>query len=69
MTDSQRAQGVTPALRQDYGRRIAGRQVTVLLPFPMPGLSMVDVGCSPGSITLGLAEAVPSGLVIGGKAG
>lgn len=36
-----------------------------LLPLLRPGLDVVDVGCGPGSITLGLARRVAPGRVLG----
>jgi ubiquinone/menaquinone biosynthesis C-methylase UbiE len=50
-------------------QRIAGRAATefaaFLLPHLKPGMSVLDVGCGPGSITLGLAVAVAPGPVVG----
>jgi SAM-dependent methyltransferase len=60
-----RAHGVTPGLRQDYEMRTAGRQAAFVLPYLRPGMSLLDVGCGPGTITLGLAHAVAPGHVIG----
>lgn len=61
----ERAHGVTPALRQDYGGRTAGQQAAFVLPYLRPGLKLLDVGCGPGTITLGLAQAVAPGHVTG----
>jgi ubiquinone/menaquinone biosynthesis C-methylase UbiE len=50
-------------------KRIADRRVNeaaaFLLPHLKPGMSIVDAGCGPGSITLGLADAVRPGPVLG----
>lgn len=35
------------------------------LPYLEPGLDVLDLGCGPGTITLGIAEAVAPGTVIG----
>lgn len=45
--------------------RTAGRELGFLLPHLAPGKDLVDCGCGPGSITLGLAEAVSPGEVLG----
>jgi ubiquinone/menaquinone biosynthesis C-methylase UbiE len=36
-----------------------------LIPYLRPGASVLDCGCGAGTITLGLAEAVPEGHVVG----
>jgi ubiquinone/menaquinone biosynthesis C-methylase UbiE len=63
--DDRRAHGVTPGLREDYQRRTAERQAAFVLPYLRPSMSLLDVGCGPGSITLGLAQAVAPGQVTG----
>ncbi len=60
-----RAHGVTPELSRDYVTRTAEHQAAFVLPYLRPGMSLVDVGCGPGSITVGLAAAVAPGRVIG----
>lgn len=65
MTDPQRAHGVTPGLRQDYVQRDAGHQAAFLLPFLESEMNLLDIGCGPGTITLGLAKAVAPGSVMG----
>jgi ubiquinone/menaquinone biosynthesis C-methylase UbiE len=60
-----RAHGVTPGLRQDYETRTAERQAAFVLPYLRLGMCLLDVGCGPGTITLGLARAVAPGHVIG----
>ena len=47
-------------------RRSATRNAGFLLPHLRPGLRVLDVGCGPGAITVGLAERVaPGGTVVG----
>lgn len=64
-SQDERAHGVTPGLSQDYGARTAGRQAAFVLPYVRPGMNLLDVGCGPGTITLGLAQAVAPGHVTG----
>ena len=64
-SDDNRAHGVTPGLRHDYTTRTVTRQGAFLLPYLLPGMNLLDVGCGPGTITLGLAQAVHPGHVIG----
>jgi ubiquinone/menaquinone biosynthesis C-methylase UbiE len=49
--------------------RMAGRRsdevAAFVLPHLEPGMTLVDVGCGPGSITLGFAVAVAPGQVLG----
>jgi ubiquinone/menaquinone biosynthesis C-methylase UbiE len=45
--------------------RTADEWAAFVLPYLTPGMSLVDVGCGPGSITLGLAAKVAPGQVIG----
>ena len=46
-------------------RRSAGRNAAHLIPLLQPGMDLLDLGCGPGSITLGLAQAVWPGEVTG----
>lgn len=46
-------------------RRSAAVNAAFLLPHLRPGISLLDLGCGPGSITAGLAEAVAPGTVTG----
>lgn len=45
--------------------RTAERELGFLIPYLAPGKDLIDCGCGPGSITLGLAEAVSPGNVVG----
>ena len=64
-TSEQRAQGTTPDLHHVNARRTADRQGAFLLSHLKPGMSLIDVGCGPGTITAGFAEAVAPGPVVG----
>ncbi|TDU66496.1 methyltransferase family protein [Prosthecobacter fusiformis] len=46
-------------------RRSAGTHAAFALPLMRPGMRLLDCGCGPGSITLGLAERVRPGGAIG----
>ncbi len=46
-------------------RRHAARDAAFLLPLLKPGMMLLDCGCGPGTITIGLAEAVAPGSVVG----
>ena len=48
-----------------FNRRTAQACATHLLPHIKPEYRILDIGCGPGSITIGLAEAVPNGQVLG----
>ncbi len=48
-----------------HARRTAEKNAAFFLPHLNPGMALLDAGCGPGSITLGLAEAVAPGEVIG----
>ena len=48
-----------------HRRRTAEDAAAFLLPHLDPTMSILDVGCGPGSITVGLARRVPEGSVVG----
>ncbi|MEO8604932.1 MAG: methyltransferase domain-containing protein [bacterium] len=48
-----------------HRKRTAAEAARFLLPHLRPGMRLLDVGCGPGSITVGLAEAVAPGEVLG----
>jgi SAM-dependent methyltransferase len=51
--------------RPAHARRTAESQAAFFLPHLRPGLALLDLGCGPGSITVGLAAAVAPGPVTG----
>ncbi len=64
-SQGERAHGVTPGMSRDYATRTADQQAAFVLPYLRPGMNLLDVGCGPGTITLGLAQAVAPGHVTG----
>jgi ubiquinone/menaquinone biosynthesis C-methylase UbiE len=48
-----------------HSRRTAERNAAFLLPHLRPGMSLLDAGCGPGSITVGLARVVAPGETVG----
>jgi ubiquinone/menaquinone biosynthesis C-methylase UbiE len=48
-----------------HSRRTAERNAAFLLPHLRAGMRLIDAGCGPGSITLGLARAVAPGECVG----
>src|SRR5262245_909627 len=46
-------------------RRTVEANASFVLPHLRPGLTVLDCGCGPGSITLGLAERVAPAQVVG----
>lgn len=65
-----KSEGYAPGWAGDalsmMGQRKADTRAAFVLPFLADGVRVLDVGCGPGTITLGLAEAVaPHGSVLG----
>ena len=59
------AQAANPAFDAQLTARTAAREAAFFRPHLRPGMRLLDVGCGPGSITLGLAEVVAPGEVVG----
>jgi 2-polyprenyl-3-methyl-5-hydroxy-6-metoxy-1,4-benzoquinol methylase len=57
--------GYTDVAVRYMKRRHAGRDAAFFMPALKPGMRLLDCGCGPGSITVGLAVAVAPGEVIG----
>ena len=59
------SQTANPAFEAELATRTASREAAFLLPHLRPSMQLLDVGCGPGSITLGLAGVVVPGQVVG----
>lgn len=57
--------GYSPEFLQLLDRRNAAIHAAHLLPYLEPGMRVLDFGCGPGTITVGLAQAVHTGEVHG----
>ena len=68
-SDSERKErytlGYSPQTIQQLQRRTAAKEAGFLLSHLSAGMHLLDCGCGPGSITVGLAEAVAPGQVVG----
>ena len=53
------------AMEPELAKRTASQEAAFLLPHLRAGMHVLDAGCGPGSITLGLAAAVAPGEVVG----
>jgi SAM-dependent methyltransferase len=53
------------AFEAQMAARAAAGEAAFFLPYLRPGMRVLDVGCGPGSITLGLVAAVTPGEVVG----
>lgn len=67
--DSSRAvnymMGHHPSVLEAHGNRTASTYAAYLLPSIRPHGFILDVGCGPGTITIGLAERAPNGWTVG----
>ena len=61
LTTPQYTMGYSPEFLQMLDRRNAGTHAAYLLPHLKPSMRVLDFGCGPGTITVGLAEAVKPG--------
>jgi ubiquinone/menaquinone biosynthesis C-methylase UbiE len=57
--------GYGPGIHRWHTERTAANRAGFLLPYLQSGMRLLDCGCGPGSITVGLAEAVTPGQVVG----
>jgi ubiquinone/menaquinone biosynthesis C-methylase UbiE len=57
--------GYAPFILQALAKREALRDAAFFLPYLKPGMRILDCGCGPGGISLGLAAYVPDGQVVG----
>ena len=53
------------AIQEQYAQRGAASVVDFLLPYLKPGMTVLDCGCGPGTITTDIAKIVAPGKVIG----
>ena len=65
MTESTYTMGYSDEFRQLLNRRSADTHAAHLMPLLEPGMRVLDFGCGPGTITVGLARAVDPGEVHG----
>ncbi|PYH99763.1 UbiE/COQ5 methyltransferase [Aspergillus ellipticus CBS 707.79] len=54
-----------PAVLQTHGWRTLANSVPYILPYLKPNMTILDIGCGPGSITVDFARHVPEGHVTG----
>ena len=60
-TDSQYTMGYSEEFRQLLERRSASSHAFYLLPHLRPGMKLLDFGCGPGNISVGLADRIAPG--------
>ena len=65
MTETTYTMGYGEEFRQMLDRRSADSHATHLMPLLKPGMRVLDFGCGPGTITVGLARAVDPGEIHG----
>ena len=61
MTESSYTMGYSEEFRQLLDRRSVQTHAAHLLPHLDPGLRVLDFGCGPGTLSVGLADAVDPG--------
>jgi ubiquinone/menaquinone biosynthesis C-methylase UbiE len=64
-TTEQYSGGYSPLIIDQFKQRTFTKQGAFLQPYLTSGLSVLDCGCGPGSMTLDIAELVKPGLVFG----
>ena len=64
-TDQEYVYSYESTITKAHESRTAQKQGAFFLPYLKPGMTLLDVGCATGSITVGLAEAVSPGQVTG----
>ncbi len=57
--------GHSKTVTRAFGQRTATSHAAFFIPYLRPGMSLLDCGCGPGSITIGFAETVAPGEVVG----
>jgi ubiquinone/menaquinone biosynthesis C-methylase UbiE len=57
--------GHEPSTARFFGERRAETHAAFFIPHLRPGMTVLDAGCGPGSITVGLASIVAPGMTIG----
>ena len=65
MDDARYTHGHHDSVLRSHRRRTAKNSAAYLLPLLAPGMSLLDVGCGPGTITVDLAPRVAPGPVVG----
>lgn len=65
MTDEQVGMAYPPEFSDFLFSRRASRQAAFFLPYLRPGMTLLDAGCGPGSITVDLAKIIAPAQVIG----
>src|SRR5215475_11250525 len=65
MTQQAAHDEATRLTRPMHAQRTAPAQAAFFLPHLRPGMDLLDLGCGPGSITIGLAAAVAPGRTTG----
>ena len=55
----------SPAVQEGYVDREAAAVAGFFMPYLKSGMTLLDCGCGPGAVTLGLAEAVAPGQAMG----
>ena len=55
----------SPAVQEHHVERSASPQADFFMPHLESGMSLLDCGCGPGTITLGLADVISLGQAVG----